>query len=331
MNQGIDDTNDEEVEESKLERDESEKNEVPNKRKRHVPIRHVEHAFGPTDRHLPLDLIRLSISGDRQNKWKCTACNTVFPLSKLAPHLSGLRKCRHRSTTAFYCPVRDCLHHTSRPFQKIKYLKQHVEVVHTAHRYECALCSFTAHNSSTLNSHVKFCGKLKCQTCGLSYRGTNSLEKHLTLKKFHRPTREAAQLLAQVKRKVLKPDATLRCFELKPNRPIQPKIKSFWDQATQTDTTNQVSETQTTNQEVEFHDWGGQASEAFSTMVGTSTQSDEFYAVPVEIQTDPIDRPCVPELHSYVQTEYNDDFGPLFGQFFTESASTQTDSLLQFK
>ena len=106
MNQGIDDTNDEEVEESKLERDESEKNEVPNKRKRHVPIRHVEHAFGPTDRHLPLDLIRLSISGDRQNKWKCTACNTVFPLSKLAPHLSGLRKCRLRNTTAFYCPVR---------------------------------------------------------------------------------------------------------------------------------------------------------------------------------------------------------------------------------
>ena len=225
----------------------------------------------------------------------------------------------------------DCLHHTSRPFKLIKYLKQHVEVVHTAHRYECSLCSFTAHNSSTLNSHVKFCGKLKCQTCGISYRGTNSLEKHLTLKKFHRPTREAAQLLAQVKRKILKPDP--KCFELKPNRPIRPKIKTFtWDQGTQTDATNQVSETQTTNQEqVAYHDWGGQASEAFSTgMVGTSTQSDDYYTVPVEIQTDPIDRPC--HYHTNVQTEYNDDFGPLFSQFFTESASTQTDSLtLQFK
>ena len=103
MNEGIDDNDDDDV---KLD-DESEKHEVPNKRKRHVPIRHVEYALGSTDSRLPLDLIRLAINGDRQTKWKCTACDIVFPLSKLASHLSGIRKCRYRSrNTEFHCPVR---------------------------------------------------------------------------------------------------------------------------------------------------------------------------------------------------------------------------------
>ena len=84
------------------------------------------------------------------------------------------------------------------------------------------------------------------------------------------------------------------------------------------------------------------------TNLGQSSSTDDFYAVPVEIQTDPIDhrdawenkisilnlyifpqkRHLLDVIHTNVQTEYNADFGPLYD--FTESTSTQTD-LLQFK
>ena len=115
----------------------------------------------------------------------------------------------------------------------IQHLKQHYQVVHESQKIRCTKCSFTCHNRAPLNSHLKFCGKLVCQTCGNSYRGTNSLEKHLSVRKCHVPTPEAAELLHNVRRKVSAPETR---FERIPNRPIKPVVwKLYQHKSCQTD------------------------------------------------------------------------------------------------
>ena len=77
---------------------------------------------------------------------------------------------------------------------------------------------------------------------------------------------------------------------------------------------------------VSYHDWGGQADEAFRGGLVTQGQStsDDYFSVPVDTQTDPISRMFVDVVDTNVQTE-DSGFGPLLD--FTESTSTQTDLL----
>ena len=77
---------------------------------------------------------------------------------------------------------------------------------------------------------------------------------------------------------------------------------------------------------VSYHDWGGQADEAFRSGLVTQGQStsDDYFSVPVDTQTDPITRLFVDVVDTNVQTE---DCTLLD---YTESASTQTDTYFPF-
>lgn len=53
-----------------------------------------------------------------------------------------------------------------------------------------------------MRSHLRICGKLKCESCGKIYKGTQGLERHLSIKKgFHRASNEAEEILRHIRRK----------------------------------------------------------------------------------------------------------------------------------
>jgi hypothetical protein len=126
--------------------------------------------------------------------------------------------------------------------QKFRHLRQHYLICHEEKQFECPKCGSRFHEQIPLKSHLKICGKLKCETCGSSYKGTQGLEKHILLKKgFHQPTAEAAEIL-RLKRSRTLPKMAPSCGTVNRRRRLLPKAAEVATVATQTERNDQATQ-----------------------------------------------------------------------------------------
>ena len=61
---------------------------------------------------IPPDLLKLV--NNNINEWKCKACGGIYPIEKLAKHLTGKLRCpNRRNSDGFPCPENSCKYNTT--------------------------------------------------------------------------------------------------------------------------------------------------------------------------------------------------------------------------
>jgi hypothetical protein len=165
---------------------------------------------------------------------------------------------------------------------------------------------------------------LKCETCGKIYKGTQGLERHLSLKKgFHIPSKEAVEILNRIRRKSAK--TPIQKFQTwRPSKQkILPKPPTEISVATQTENFQNFQTIETMTPLNAMQESATQINPALWDDSRTSFACQTYFNDTFHVYNDPI--PDRAEYEDMVcQTDSHFPF-----EYELESAGTQTDFIFE--